>query len=485
MVVNPFFLHGSSSEQNLMQDLVNEQLRMYGMDVYYIPREFIREATIMREVTSSRFNTYFVIEAYLNNFDGFGGQGDLMSKFGIQVKDEITLTISRERYENYVAPFLNSRLLYLLENSDSTTLQTIHRPKEGDLIYFPLGRRLFEIKFVEHEQPFYQLGKGYTYELQCELFEYEDEILDTTIDEIDTSIQTKGYITTLNLIPVSDRAEVDVNLATGVINELLILNEGNNYDSAPTVIIDPPEVGDDPRVVALLTTPNTNVETPAVKQLVTFKSGYGYVEAPNVTTSGGGGTGTIIRAGISSGVGVVNFPLLEQGAGYAEDAAIIVYDKDNNIVAEGLALTDGIKIVDTIVVSAGDNIEPEGLKAVVAAPAASGQGDYIYNEIIEGKKSGTQARVRGWNGNSKELQITNLDIEKDDIFFQPGEIIEGKTSGARYSVGFFNDDQAAPDAYAQNEEIEDVAKEVVDREEFNQFMPYPMGDFDSDNPFGE
>ena len=71
--------------------------------------------------------------------------------------------------------FLNSRLLYLLENSDSTTLQTIHRPKEGDLIYFPLGRRLFEIKFVEHEQPFYQLGKGYTYELQCELFEYEDE----------------------------------------------------------------------------------------------------------------------------------------------------------------------------------------------------------------------------------------------------------------------------------------------------------------------
>ena len=88
---------------------------MYGMDVQYIPSTFIREATIMREVTSSAFRSYFTIEAYLNNFDGYGGQGDIMSKFGIQVKDEVTLTISRERYENYIAPFLNSRMQYLNE----------------------------------------------------------------------------------------------------------------------------------------------------------------------------------------------------------------------------------------------------------------------------------------------------------------------------------------------------------------------------------
>ena len=193
MVVNPFFLHGSTQEQNLQQDLVNEQLRMYGMDVYYIPRTFVREATIMREVTSSEFRSYFIIEAYLNNFDGYGGQGDIMSKFGIQVKDEVTLTISRERYEDYIAPFLNSRMLYLMNSpQDDGSLPTIQRPREGDLIYFPLGRRLFEIKFVEHEQPFYQLGTGYTYELQCELFEYKDEVLDTTIGEIDTTIINKG-----------------------------------------------------------------------------------------------------------------------------------------------------------------------------------------------------------------------------------------------------------------------------------------------------
>ena len=139
MVVNPFFLHGSTQEQNLQQDLINEQIRIYGLDVYYIPRNFVREATIMREVTSSAFRSYFIIEAYLNNFDGYGGQGDIMSKFGIQVKDEVTLTISRERYENYIAPFLNSRMLYLMNSAaDDGAPETIHRPREGDLIYFPL-----------------------------------------------------------------------------------------------------------------------------------------------------------------------------------------------------------------------------------------------------------------------------------------------------------------------------------------------------------
>ena len=152
MVVNPFFLHGSTQEQNLQQDLINEQIRMYGMDVFYIPRTFIREATIMREVTSSEFKNYFIIEAYLNNFDGYGGQGDIMSKFGIQVKDEVTLTISRERYENYIAPFLNSRMIYLMNSrAEDGSMPTIQRPREGDLIYFPLGRRLFEIKLDENK----------------------------------------------------------------------------------------------------------------------------------------------------------------------------------------------------------------------------------------------------------------------------------------------------------------------------------------------
>ena len=490
MVVNPFFLHGSTQEQNLVQDLINEQIRMYGMDVYYIPREFVRDATIMREVTSSEFKSYFVIESYLNNFDGFGGQGDIMSKFGIQVKDEITLTISRERYENYIAPFLNSRMLFLLDSSRNTnTLPTIHRPREGDLIYFPLGRRLFEIKFVEHENPFYQLGTGYTYDLQCELFEYEDEVFDTTIDEIDSTLLDKGYITTLDLIPVSNRAKVEVGLGTGYISELKILNEGSNYASTPTIAIEPPEVGIDPDVVALLTMPNSNIETPAIKQLVVFNSGAGYSEAPGVRAVGGGGSGAIIRAGIHTGIGVVKLTVEDQGAGYAEDADIMIYDGDNNIVAQGLALTNGSKIVKAVITDPGKDLTTDAY-AVVAEPASSGEGTYVYNEIIEGAQSGTQARIRGWDEVNLQLQVTNLDPEEKDVIFQPGEVIIGKTSNARYSVKKYSDDQTIQDRYSQNNEIEDVAEEVVDQSEFNQFAPQAFrpqeeDEFSADNPFGE
>ena len=457
-----------------MQDLINEQLRMYGLDVYYIPRTFIREATIMREVTSSAFRSYFVIEAYLNNYDGYGGQGDIMSKFGIQVKDEVTLTLSRERYEDYIAPFLNSRMLFLMNSpEDDGELITIQRPREGDLIYFPLGRRLFEIKFVEHEQPFYQLGKGYTYELQCELFEYEDEVLDTTIDEIDSSILDKGNITTVDLVPLSNRAEVDINLATGYIRELTIFNEGNNFTSVPKVVIDSPAIGEDPEVVALLTQPNTNIETPAIKQLVVFSSGFGYTEDPNVQIVGGGGRGAIVRAGINSeSLGIISFDILNQGAGYPEDVDIVVYDSENIIIGRGKALTDGEKIVRTIVTDPGVGIATNAT-AVVSAPATAGTGNFLYNEIVVGKKSGVRARARVWDAPSFQLQVTNIDpTDTGDILFQPGEIIEGESSGARYSVKFYDTDQTIQDAYSQNTEFEQVAEVVVDDEEFNQFNPF-------------
>ncbi len=460
---------------------------MYGIDVYYIPRNFIREATIMREVTSSAFRSYFIIESYLNNFDGYAGQGDIMSKFGIQVKDELTLTISRERYEDYIAPFLNSRMLFLMNSpKDEGSLQTIQRPREGDLIYFPLGRRLFEIKYVEHEQPFYQLGTGYTYELQCELFEYEDEILDTSIDEIDSTIMNQGFINTLDLVPLSNRAEVEAKTGTGYIRELVILNEGNSFVETPSIYIDPPpEGGTDANVVALLTRPDSNIVEKAIKQLVTFTRGTGYTKDPEVLAVGGGGNGVIIRAGINSvSDGVIEFEVTNAGNGYPEDADIIVYDSDNNPIAQGIALTDGEKIVSAVVKDPGADL-PEEITAVVSAPASSGDGVYLYNEIIIGKESGMQARVRGWNGKTYQLEITNLDPEKQAVNFQPGEIIEGEKSGARYSLKKFSGAQTPADGFSQNDEVQDVAEVIVDTEEYNQFFNPNQDYFSPDNPFGE
>ena len=197
MALNPFFLQGSPSEQRLVQDLINEQLTIYGVEVTYIPRKFVRKQTIIEEIQSSRFDDNFLIEAYVNTYEGYSGAGDILTKFGMSLRDELTITISKERFEDFIAAFLAAM--------PDDEIELASRPREGDLVYFPLGQRLFEVKFVEHEQPFYQLGKSYVYELKCELFEYEDEVLDTSIDEIDTTIQDTGFITTLNLIGSSSR----------------------------------------------------------------------------------------------------------------------------------------------------------------------------------------------------------------------------------------------------------------------------------------
>ena len=159
MALNPFFLQGSQSEQRLVQELINEQLKMYGVDVTYLPRKVVNRDSIFREIQSSKFDDSYTIEAYVNTYEGYSGQGDIMTKFGLSIKDELTLTISRERYEDFISPFL--------EAEDDDQIVISNRPREGDLIYFPLGQRLFEVKFVEHEDPFFQLGKNYVYLLKC------------------------------------------------------------------------------------------------------------------------------------------------------------------------------------------------------------------------------------------------------------------------------------------------------------------------------
>ena len=156
MALNSFFTQGTSTEQGLLQSLVNEQIKMYGVEVHYLPREYITSKSIIKEVIQSSFNNAYPIEAYVENFEGYNDNTTLLSKFGIQSTQEITLILSKERYENFISP--------LIANVSNTKISS--RPKEGDLIYFPLGDRLFEIKFVEHEKPFYQLQKNYVYEFR-------------------------------------------------------------------------------------------------------------------------------------------------------------------------------------------------------------------------------------------------------------------------------------------------------------------------------
>ena len=153
MALNPFFLQGSKGEQGLMQDLINESIQMYGVEVHYMPRLYLGQNRVIKENVVSAFRNALPIEMYLQNYDGWEGQEVELSKFGIEAKDEVVLVVSQERYETYIEPLINR-----VPNTKMTS-----RPKEGDLIYFPLGDVLFEIKNVKRDKPFYQLQKNYVY----------------------------------------------------------------------------------------------------------------------------------------------------------------------------------------------------------------------------------------------------------------------------------------------------------------------------------
>ena len=199
---NQYFSLGATSEKNLYEDIVIEGLRIYGHDVYYLPRTIINEDGIFNEASLSEFGEAFQIEMYVENIDGFEGEGDLLSKFGLEMRDQMKLVVSNRRWEQLVGRF-------------QTTAEV--RPQEGDLIYFPLVKGLFEIRYVEEETPFYQLQNIPTFKLSCELFEYSNEEIDTGVAEID-SFETKfASRTTINLGTGSGTFELgeDVTQAVG------------------------------------------------------------------------------------------------------------------------------------------------------------------------------------------------------------------------------------------------------------------------------
>ena len=163
----------------------------------------------------------------MNNYDGYAPDSDIMTKFGLRLKNEINLTISRERYEEFIVPFLEGISSGISLEYSEYDLELISRPKEGDLIYFPLGERLFEIKRVESEKPFYQLGTNYVYELSCELYEYENELIDTSIEEVDSTVEDEGYITSLTLVGAAVTAFATASISSGAISEIFLNDDGS------------------------------------------------------------------------------------------------------------------------------------------------------------------------------------------------------------------------------------------------------------------
>jgi hypothetical protein len=184
MAINPFFQsnYNGVPEQTLVEDLIIESIKIYGIDCLYVPRDIEGLDTLFTEDKISSFSRTYEIELYVNSVESFGGDRDFLSKFGLEIRDEVTFTIAKKRFGEEVVP-----------NETELT-----RPREGDLIYFPLDKRTFEITFVEDEAIFYELGKLYTYELRCKVFELGSESFDTGIPDIDV-INTYEQNTELSL----------------------------------------------------------------------------------------------------------------------------------------------------------------------------------------------------------------------------------------------------------------------------------------------
>ena len=476
MSLNPFFLQGSPNEQYLVQDLINEQLKIYGVEVYYLPRKIFKTDNIIREIQSSKFDDVFLMEAYINNYDGYAPDSDIMTKFGLRLKNEISLTISREKYEEFIAPFLEGLSSGIREGliTEYDFADLITRPKEGDLIYFPLGERLFEIKRVESEKPFYQLGTNYVYELSCELYEYENELIDTAIEEVDNTVEDEGYITSLILAGVAVTATATATVGTGAISEIFLNNDGSGYTSTPTVTFsDPPSgVGTVTAKAIAITTSRANVQS--ILRLELTNGGSGYTTAPTITITGGGGTGAAATCAVGSS-SVNTITLTNKGKGYSVSPLVTIGGPATGVsTATGIANLDPDGKVDSLNIinpGVGYTVAPT---VTIAGVSTVGFGTFVYNETITGQTTGVTAVVRDFRRDFATSTIDppiNLRVALNTGKFGIGEVVVGSISSARYVVRSYNT-ESYDNPYDVNEEIEAQADNIIDFTESNPFGSY-------------
>ena len=429
---------------------------MYGVEIHYLPRAYFTEKKIIKEVIESKFELAFPLEAYLNSYEGYSGAGTILSKFGIQELDDLSLIVSRERFENYISP--------LIKNMPNVKLST--RPKEGDLIYFPLGDRLFEIKYVEHEQPFYQLQKNYVYELRCELFRYEDEVIETDIEQIDDNIVDQGYIQTLTLVGSSSTAAASATIVDGGIRFVRITNRGNGYTSVPNVAISSAPsggvtaVGVATMIGGLIDCNGTS--SLKVQGVQLSNPGSGYTVAPSVVFIGGGGAGAAATAVIGNGVvGIVT--ITNGGSGYTTSPSITFSGPGIGTTAKGYAVINSSGSITQIrLTDAGVGYTSNPTISIQSSPTL-GIGTFIFNELVTGSITNTTAKVNSWNAVDKELKV-----HKVSGTFKPGERIVGAKSGASYQLRL-EDSYNKTDPYEQNQEIENESDLIIDFTESNPF----------------
>ena len=480
MPLSPYFLQGSQGEQRLVQDLINEQLKIYGQDIVYLPRKIINKKTIMKEVVASTFDDAYRMEAYLLTFQGFEGNGDILQKFGVQTTDAATFVISKERYEDFISPFLNS----------DAQIELATRPEEGDLIYFPLDNTMFEIKYVEGKKPFYQLNDLYVYTLSCEVMDYAlDEDIDTGIEEVDRAAVEFGFTTKLTMVSIAaSTATASVQLSKNAGNTVLgkgiafidLINDGTGYSLPPLVgISSAPSDGINATAVAIMTS-RTGQSGQSIDRIELTNPGFGYTNPPTITirSQNAFGTGGIATAVIADGT--LAIPTITndgESYGVAPNVTINPVGLDTNIgigsVAKAIAIVNTLGQIASIRYSFAGIGYTATPTITIDPPANAGfaTGNYQFKELVRGVSTGTTAIVADWDADERILKVTNV----GGVGFAPGESVVGigttmLGSDSKYIVKSVSD-QDEYDDYNENILVESEADTIID--------------FSEDNPFGD
>ena len=296
MATNFYFNNFTNSqEQHLIEDLVTESIKIYGHDVYYVPRTIVARDSLYNQDDLSTFDSAYLVDMYIKNVEGFEGEGDLFQRFGVEIRDQITFVISQRTFD--------------LEISTATSLL---RPKEGDLIFLPLNNKPFEIKFVEHEAVFYQMGSLQTYEMTCELYEYSGERFNTGITSIDNIENLNAPSTQLYVESVS-----------------------GNYVIDETVYVSLPLTAGEQATATL--TPSLSGDTVSI---AVADGGLGYESNTTITVSGpddANGAQARARMDVNASGTVTSVTMLDVGSGYLSIPTLTIPSPGNNVVKATVA----------------------------------------------------------------------------------------------------------------------------------------------------
>ena len=413
---------------------------MFGMDVLYIPRQLIAKDNVFNEEVVSQFDDSYIIEAYLENFDGFQGGGDLLTKFGIRQTDEITMVISQQRFSDLISQFL------LLDED----IEVGERPQEGDLIYFPLSSNYFEIKFVEHEEPFYQLGKNYTYKLKAELFEYSDEggeFFAGDDEMIDTGYTVQYYY----LVSPGQSASATPLLTGDAVSQAVVNTNGSKYNFTPTVTVTGDGTGATAHAEMIVVNVGGSIPiTPA-----TF----------DPTVKNGKMVGLKILNG-GEGYDVSRSYIDFNDPGTAGTKPVVTPTFDSNGTLTKVEITnegDGYDSVSQIVIDSGGSGYTTAAFDIESVPSGL-SGNFVDGETVTSGTTAGTALLADWDKSEGWLKLKSPTED-----FQIGELLVGNTSGASITIHSYDAMKTTDTKYSESATFETFADDIIDFSEGNPF----------------